>query len=99
MHVQFEYTQEDLFDASRRFLDRSKIANVGMWQSALYFALFAGVVLFFIFINNPPERLAFGSVAAIISVLLYPSLHKSGVKKRLRKLVQKEMANPRSLYL
>ena len=92
MYVQFEYTQADLVDASKRLLGRSNLVNVGSWKSSIYNAVVAGAVVFLILRNDPMVGLVVGLVAGLIIVLLYPKLQKSGIDSRLQGIAEKRMA-------
>src|SRR5262249_18946360 len=94
MYVQFEYTQADLVDASKRLLGRSNLVNVGSWKSSIYNAVIAGAVVFLILRNDPMVGLVVGLVAGLIIVLLYPKLQKSGIDSRLHGIAAKLMAEP-----
>src|SRR5262249_50381724 len=69
MYVQFEYTQADLVDASKRLLSRSNLVNVGSWKSSIYSAVISGAVVFLILRNDPMVGLVVGLVAGVVIVL------------------------------
>jgi hypothetical protein len=91
MHVRFEFTQDDLIDVSQRFLARSKMVRSWRWKGMLYTALLAWLLTFMFFLGSPAKGLVIGLIAAVVSALIYPSLHRSGVEKRLRKLHQEKL--------
>jgi hypothetical protein len=88
MHVQFEFTQEDSIDATQRFLARSEIVRSWRLKGMLFTAVLAWLLVFIVFLraSMPVYGVVFGLTAAVISGLIYPSLYKSGVERRLRKL-------------
>jgi hypothetical protein len=96
MHVQFQFTQEDLIDVSKRFLARSKVVRLWRWKGLLYTAFLAWLLVFIFFFNTPIKGVIVGSVAAVVSALIYPSVHKSGVEKRLRKFHQEKLGDASS---
>jgi hypothetical protein len=93
MYVQFEFTQEDLVDASKRFLNRRNPGLSKAWKSSLYSAISVGVIVFFFVRNKPMIGLLLGLVAGLI-VLIYPQLEKSGLDGRLRRVVAELMQDP-----
>jgi hypothetical protein len=94
MHVEFEFTQNDLIDASHRFLGRGRLATSGMWKTAIYCGITFGVAVFFFFRDPPVRGLIFGLVVAVLMVLCYPLLHKKGINDRLHRIAQEKMAEP-----
>ena len=96
MRVQFEFTQDDLVDASRRFAARSKVVSSWKWTSMFTAALFAWLLTFALFYRTPGRGALVGLVAAFVSALIYPTLLKSGTQKRLRKLHQEILGNENS---
>src|SRR6185295_10133783 len=86
MRVEFSFTQDDLVDASRRFLARSK--TIRTWCLRGMFA--TAVLLFLIFFawlyREPLKGAVVGLFAAGVGTLLYPRFYKSGMEKRIRKL-------------
>ncbi len=98
MHVQFEFTQEDLIDASNRFLARSQVVRSWRWKNLLYSALIGWLFMFILFIGTPAKGAVLGLIVAVISSLIYPSLHKSETEKRLRELHQ-ELLGDANLFM
>jgi hypothetical protein len=96
MHVQFEFTQEALIDVSDRLLARSKVVRVCRWKGLLYTAFLAWLLVFLFFSNTPLKGLIVGLVAALVSALIFPSVHKSGVEKRLRRFHQEKLGDANS---
>ncbi len=86
MYVKFEFTQEDLIDVSQRFSARSKVVRSWRWRRQLYNALFAGLLVFLLFLSSPLKGLILGLIAVGVTALIYPNLHKKEIEKRLRKL-------------
>jgi hypothetical protein len=98
MHVEFEFTRDDLIDASRRFFGRGKVANSEMWKTAVYCGIILGVAVFFLFRHTPGRGLTLGLVVAGIMILCYPLLHKKGINDRLRRIA-KEIMPGRGPYI
>src|SRR5947207_14717343 len=75
MHVQFEFTQEDMFDASRRSLARSEAVRSWRLKGLLYTAVFSWllVFLFFFLLQQPVKGAVVGLIAAVISVSFTPA--------------------------
>ena len=96
MRVQFEYTRDDLIDASKRFSARSKVVRSWKWNGMFYAALFAWLLAFAFFYQTPFKGAVIGLVAALGTALLFPFFHKSGMEKRLRKLHQEILGNENS---
>jgi hypothetical protein len=90
MYVQFEYTREDLVDASKRLLYRKNPERSKVWKSSLLSAISVAVIIVFLFRNNPRIGLLLGLVVAGI-IVLYPQLEKSGLEGRLRRGVVEMM--------
>ena len=88
MHVQFEFTQEDLIDVSRRSLARSGAVRSWRLRGLLYTVAFSWglVFLFFFLLHEPMKGAIIGLIAAAVSGLLYPGSHRRAVEKRLRQL-------------
>jgi hypothetical protein len=94
MHVQFEFTQADLVDASKRFFNRRNRGRSKVWKSALFSAISAGVIIFFFLRNSPSIGLLLGLVIAGIIILIYPRLEQSRLDGRLRRVVADMMRDP-----
>ncbi len=92
MRVQFEFTLEDLVDASKRLLARSKAAS-WQWQGLAYSALFTWLLVFApitYFYGRPEVGAAIGVVLAALTGVLYPSSYEKQIERRLRKLLREE---------
>ncbi len=96
MRVQFEVTQEDMVDVSRRFLARSEVAKSWRWQGLASTAFFAWLLVFAFFFATPLKGTLIGLAAAAVSALIYPTLHKRAVNKRLRKLHHEKLGDTNS---
>jgi hypothetical protein len=94
MHVQFEFTKEDLVDASIRFLRRGKVRKSVIWKSSVYSALAVAVMVFLVLQKSPTIGLVFGLIAAAIIVFLYPRWHQSSLENRLRQVANEIMTSP-----
>jgi hypothetical protein len=94
MHVQFEFTKEDLVDATKRFLKRGKQGKAVMWRSAAYSAFTVAVMVFLVLQKSTLIGLVFGLIAAAIIVLLYPRWHQSNLENRLRQIADEIMTAP-----
>lgn len=88
MRVQFEFTDEDCIDVTKRILARSNLL-AWKWQALLIGAVFTwvtGALIFIVIFSFSPSRgLLVGLFLAGVSSLLYPSSHRRAVEKRLRK--------------
>jgi hypothetical protein len=96
MRVQFEFTRDDLIDASRRFSARSKVVRSWKWYGMFYAAIFAWLLGFAFFYQTPFKGALIGLAAAFGTALVYPALYKSGMEKRLRKLHREILGNENS---
>jgi hypothetical protein len=94
MYVQFEFTQSDLVDASKRLLDRDKGASAGVWKAAIYDGVVVGSIIFLALQNKPAIGLVVSLTAAGLTILLYPKLQKSGIDRRLHRIAGGLMAEP-----
>jgi hypothetical protein len=86
MHVQFEFTKDDLVDASERILARSRNIRAEKRKAAFYLALWTWLIVFAIFFEYPAWGAMVSLGAALIMVAAYPSLYKANLRKRLRAL-------------
>jgi hypothetical protein len=87
MHLQFVYTKDELLDAARRFSARSKVVRSWRWKGLLYSGFMAWLLTFLLFFSSPLKGTLVGLLSAAIAMLLYPTLHERGVKKRLSKII------------
>jgi len=94
MHVQFEFTKEDLIDASKRFLKRGKMRKSVLWKTSVYSAFSVGVIIFVMLQNSPMIGLVVGLIAAGIVMLLFPRWHQSNLDNRLRQAADEIMTSP-----
>jgi hypothetical protein len=53
MRVQFTYTQDDMIDASKRFLARSKVVRSWRWQGLASVAFLGWLLVFLMFFSTP----------------------------------------------
>ena len=96
MHVQFEFTQQDMIDTSKRFMARSEAARAWRLRGLLYTAAltWGAVFLFFLFVVSSPVKGALlGLLAAIISGVLYPGSSQRGLENRLREFHQEKFGD------
>jgi uncharacterized membrane protein len=96
MLVQFEFTQDDLVDVSKRSMARSKVTQAWRWQGMVYSALFAWLLVFAFFFSTPLKGALIGLAAAAVSALIFPATHKRGLDKRLRKLLRENLGDRNS---
>jgi hypothetical protein len=95
MHVQFEFTQEDLIDVSRRSLDRSKAVRSWRLKGLLYSVISCGGAAFLplFLMGRPVEGAIVGLIAAVVMGFLYPGWNRSNTEKRLRRLVEEKIGD------
>lgn len=95
MHVQFEFTQEDSIDASKRFLARSEVVRSARLKGMLANAVLAWAIVFIAFLRTttPAYGALFGLVAAVVTALIYPALYQSGLERRLRNLHREKLGD------
>jgi hypothetical protein len=86
MHVEFEFTQADLIDASKRFSARVKVVRSFQWKNLIATAFLSWLLVFSFFYRTPVKGAILGLVAAVISALLYPGSNKRAIEKRMRKI-------------
>jgi YcxB-like protein len=94
MYVKFEFTQEDLIDASQRSINRGNLGRSKVWNSSSYSAVSVGVITFFFLRNSPTIGLLVGLLVAGIIILISPQLEKRELENRLRRIVAEMMPNP-----
>lgn len=95
MRVQFEYTLEDMVDASMRFLARSKTIRLTRWQGLIWTSILAWLLVFALFGASIKGGLI-GLLAALICALIYPSMHRQSVRKRMRKFCREKFGDMNS---
>jgi|GEM_PF-6165851 len=84
MRVQFEFTAEELFDASRRLAAHWKRDETFRWQTAAAFASIAALTAFFLADGAAIRRLVFGTVGGLLGALLGWLLGPQRYRKVLR---------------
>lgn len=93
MRVQFDYTQTDMVDVSKRLLARSKAVRGWHWQGLFVTAIITWLLVFFFLLRTPFKGALIASLAALISALIYPGMQKKAMDKRLRKLYQERFGD------
>ena len=88
MRVQFDYNQEDIVDAAKRFLARSKAARAWRRQDRIWFAAIVGAAVFAVFLRSPWAGVFIGLVVAILCVALAAIFYQLWLEKRLRTIVR-----------
>lgn len=91
MYVQFEFTREDLVDASKRLLNRQNQKRPSVWKSSLFSAFSVAVIIYFMFRHDPKIGLLLSLVVAGIIIFISPKLEKSGLDDRLQRVVAEMM--------
>lgn len=89
MHLQFEFTQADIIDASRRCLARSEAVRAWRMKGLLVSAGLSWLLtflFFFLVVQRTLAGVAAGLLAGLVTGLLYPGSHRRGVERRLRAL-------------
>lgn len=92
MKVQFEATQDDLIDATQRFLARSKQIRSWRWKDLLYSSVLFGLIGFLVYAlqGRPMRGVACGILIAMVTALLH-IFHQRGRERRLRKFYQERL--------
>ena len=98
MIVKFNYTQKEIVDASKRLLNRSKTIRRARLQGLLVVALLSWLMAFAAFFRHPATGVIFGTVFAILSMILYPSLNAGSMERRLSRIV-KEQHGDQNLFV
>jgi hypothetical protein len=96
MRVQFTYDKEDMVDANLRFLRRSKTIKSARWQGMLFTALLCWglfYVVFMLLLKNPYLFVITAVVMGVAIIALYPLTYENGIRKRLRKLFDEQLAD------
>ncbi len=88
MHVQFEFTQDDLIDVSKRVAARLKTVRAFHLKVRLATSLLTGLVIFLIAYRTPLKATFFGLVGALLAALLYPGSAKRGTDKQMRRIAK-----------
>ena len=77
MRVEFEFTQKDLVDASKRFMARSKVVRSWRWKDLATAAILSWGIVFAVFWTVPFKGAVIGLLASLITALIYPSFYRS----------------------
>jgi len=94
MYVKFDFTEDDLVDASKRFLGRQTNNHSSDWKNSLLSALAIGVLLFMSLRSETVVRLLLSLAVAGIIILVYPKLQQSSLEGRLRRIAKELMPPP-----
>jgi hypothetical protein len=97
MRVRFNYTQDEMVDAMKRSLARSKVVRAWRWKGLLMLAIIAWLATFALFYANPILGAGLGLFAATVCVVLYPIFYELSIKGRLRKIVRENHGDSNSL--
>jgi hypothetical protein len=87
MHLQFEFTREDMIDAARRGLARSEAVRAWRTKGLLISVGLSWLIVFLFFLlvlRNAPGGVLAGLLAGLATGLLYPGSHRRGIERRLR---------------
>lgn len=95
MRVQFDYTQEDMVDASMRFLARSKTFRLTRWQGLVWTAILTWLLVFALF-GASIKGGSIGLLAALIAALIYPSMYRRSARKRMRMFCREKFGDMNS---
>jgi hypothetical protein len=93
MRVTFTYTQEDLVDASTRFLARSKTIRKWRLMELGWSLVLTWGIVFLIFRNAFLKAVLAASTAALIAVLFTRLFQPVIIQRRLRKFVREKHGN------
>src|SRR5215471_2020204 len=86
MRVQFQFNQDDLVDASIRFLYRKKSIRTTRWQNTAAVVVCSGAMVILIFRTPSIQAALAGVAAALIGGLFYHFMRDHYIKKKLREL-------------
>src|SRR6266849_699355 len=89
MHVKFTYSQEDLVDASMRFMARSKALRSARRKRSAWWAVFVGLVIVALFRFSIMGALA-GMFVALVALAIDPFTHAYQVRRNLRKIFKEQ---------
>jgi hypothetical protein len=99
MTVKFQYTQEELADATMRLLVRTKTYR-RTWRYGLIATFLFGWLLAFavvsVFFRQPTIGIAMGLVFAVLCGALYPVSQDASVKRRIRSFIKERHAETSS---
>ncbi|HYR77846.1 MAG TPA: YcxB family protein [Pyrinomonadaceae bacterium] len=93
MKVQFNYTQEDLVDSTRRFTERSRVARSWYWQNLIGTAIFSGLVFFVVFYRMSLVGLVAGTVVAVFGALYYAGTYQGRFEARMRRFFREKLGD------
>ena len=91
MYVKFDYTEDDLVDATERFLSRSKSVRSARVRGVFYSALLSGLFVFalFFFVYGGADRAAVaGVLGALLGAVIHLADYRRSFRKRLHKIVR-----------
>jgi hypothetical protein len=93
MRVQFDYTQADMVDVSKRLLARSRAVRGWRWQGLFVTASITWLLVFFFLLKTPFKGALIASLAALISALIYLPQQRRATEKRLGKLCREKFGD------
>lgn len=93
MHVQFEFTEDDLVETAQRFLRRSKVVRSSRRKGLLWTAILTGALCFFIPPASGEVRAAFGIIGALLGAALHAMTYQSSQEKNLRKFYREQLGS------
>ena len=93
MHVEFEFTTEDLVDVAKRCLKRRNKKEADDWKTSLYLGVSVAVILFLVLKMTLLTGLVTGLIAALV-ILLYLRWLRSSLENRMRQIADELMAAP-----
>jgi hypothetical protein len=96
MRVQFEFTEDDMIDASKRFSGRLKIVHSLRLKSLLATSFWVWVLVFCIFFKTPIKGVILGLIAAALCALFLPGANKRALEKGMRKIARGLFGNASS---
>jgi hypothetical protein len=89
MRVKFTYSQEDLVDASMRFVARSKALRSARRKRSAWWAVFAGLVIVALSRFSIMGVLA-GMFVALVALAIDPFTHGYQVRRNLRRIYEEQ---------
>ena len=91
MHVRFEATEDELVNATQRFLARSKVVRSWRWKNLVSASLIAGLIPFILFLKRPAAAVICGVLTALICAAYYPYSYRRTVETRLRNHIRESL--------